>query len=492
MTVELQVPITIAAVTVDGQTVFNFAFQANDIGDLYATYVAIDGTRTEFVGGVDFTATGLGNPNGGAITLTSFTGTEDGQNFVIYREIAIERENDYSRDLLSDELNREQNRIFQILQDMSRRIDNALSVPPGETPPSINSIFAAAAAAAQSAAAAADSVDAAAGYAGNASSAANASVSAAALSASFANAPEDSPVSPGNFSSFHWSRKARLWAMAPENQPVAPGEFSAFHWAMKAAETVASGIADGSVTLVKLAPEVVDLIESNVRFLASGAALPAEDIGPIWHEDYGSVLTWQVFNANGANYTGYASEQIGMQFDDGQPTARRGFVKKNGASLSKVDFAALWNWALHVGRTVALGSWTDGAFVFADNGNGTFKLPNTRGRFRREFSDGFSLDSGRVFGSAQADENKPHLHGSNALNFVGNALPGHSHTVPIRNSTLGGTSAITADSTTPNTSTATSSVSAGTPTGNVTGTTDSAGSVESRPANTSFLGVLKF
>jgi hypothetical protein len=58
-----------------------------------------------------------------------------------------------------------------------------------------------------------------------------------------------------------------------------------------------------------------------LRF-STGAALPTTNIGAIWHDDYNSIMTWQVFSANGANYTGYASVLVGNLLMDTQPTPR--------------------------------------------------------------------------------------------------------------------------------------------------------------------------
>lgn len=168
-------------------------------------------------------------------------------------------------------------------------------------------------------------------------------------------------------------------------------------------------------------------IEARVPFFQSGAALPSENIGPIWHADYCSIMTWQVFNANGAAYEGYASQMVGHPDKDGQPAARAGFVKRNGASLSKASYAALWHWALHNGLVVTLGSWTAGPFVFADNGNGTFKLPDNRGEFERNWDDGRGVDSGRALGSWQDSANKTHVHTGTT-----DASGAHQHGIPSR------------------------------------------------------------
>ncbi|WP_159953049.1 hypothetical protein [Rhizobium sp. 18065] len=155
-----------------------------------------------------------------------------------------------------------------------------------------------------------------------------------------------------------------------------------------------------SAGLALLAAEVA----ARLPVYTAGAAFPASNVGPIYHVDYASIMTWQTFSANGAAYAGYASIDIGRPSLDGQSTARPGMLKRNGASLSKTTYAALWNWALHNGRTVALGSWAAGAFVFADNGDGTFKLPDSRGEFERVWDDGRGIDTSRVLGSLQLDQ----------------------------------------------------------------------------------------
>lgn len=141
--------------------------------------------------------------------------------------------------------------------------------------------------------------------------------------------------------------------------------------------------------------------DDRIRYLATGVALPSSNVGPIFHEDYGCILTWQVFNANGANYTGYASENIGQWANEGQICARRGWLKRNGATLLKADFPALWNYALHKGL---VGVWAVGTIVFGNTSGTQFKLPDTRGYFDRPWSDGAGMDSGRAFGSKQLDQ----------------------------------------------------------------------------------------
>lgn len=160
-------------------------------------------------------------------------------------------------------------------------------------------------------------------------------------------------------------------------------------------------------------------LDACVKWLASGDALPTENIGPIWHDAYQSLMTWQAFTANGAVYTGYASVEVGKPVQDA--VVRPGFVKLNGASYQKTAYVALWNWAWHNGFVVATGTWSAGRFVFQDNGDGTFKLPDLRGEFFRSADDGRGVDSGRSVGSWQTHMIASHAHG---VNDGGHVHPG--------------------------------------------------------------------
>lgn len=90
-------------------------------------------------------------------------------------------------------------------------------------------------------------------------------------------------------------------------------------------------------------------------------------------------------------------------------TAPTGWLKANGAQVSRTTYAALF---------AAIGT----AFG-AGNGTTTFTLPDGRGQFLRGFDDGRGVDAGRAFGSTQASQNLSHNHtGSSAL------AGDHSHT----------------------------------------------------------------
>lgn len=142
----------------------------------------------------------------------------------------------------------------------------------------------------------------------------------------------------------------------------------------------------------------------NAHYLAAGSQLPTKNIGPIWHDDYASWMTWQEFTANGANYRGYASQNIGSLLLDTQPTPRAGYIKSGVQNLSRVTYAALRAWAQHNGLMVAPGVWAAGAVQCADNADGTtFRIYDVRGEFFRAWDDGRGADTGRMALSSQAD-----------------------------------------------------------------------------------------
>jgi microcystin-dependent protein len=71
-------------------------------------------------------------------------------------------------------------------------------------------------------------------------------------------------------------------------------------------------------------------------------------------------------------------------------TAPSGYLKANGAAVSRTTYAALFT---AIGTTFGAG-----------NGSTTFNLPDLRGEFIRGWDDGRGVDSGRAFGSAQLDQ----------------------------------------------------------------------------------------
>jgi phage-related tail fiber protein len=99
----------------------------------------------------------------------------------------------------------------------------------------------------------------------------------------------------------------------------------------------------------------------------------------------GNVLT-----SNGTTWTSGAAPGLpsGSVIYVAMNTAPTGFLKANGAAVSRTTYAALF---AAIGTTFGAG-----------NGSTTFNVPDIRGEFMRGWDDGRGIDSGRAFGSFQA------------------------------------------------------------------------------------------
>lgn len=107
---------------------------------------------------------------------------------------------------------------------------------------------------------------------------------------------------------------------------------------------------------------------------------------------------------NGVAFDGSAN--ITLPNTDGTPagavmafarsTAPAGWLKANGAAVSRTTYSALF---AAIGTTFGAG-----------DGSTTFNLPDLRGEFLRGWDDARGVDSGRTFGSWQDSDNKSHTH----------------------------------------------------------------------------------
>lgn len=92
-------------------------------------------------------------------------------------------------------------------------------------------------------------------------------------------------------------------------------------------------------------------------------------------------------------------------------SAPAGWLKANGAAVSRTTYAALF---AVIGTTYGAG-----------NGSTTFNVPDLRGEFVRSLDDGRGVDSGRAIGSAQADELRSHTHTITAVGHWYNGTGGY-------------------------------------------------------------------
>ena len=109
-------------------------------------------------------------------------------------------------------------------------------------------------------------------------------------------------------------------------------------------------------------------------------------------------------------------------------TAPTGYLKANGAAISRTTYATLFS---AISTTYGAG-----------DGSTTFNLPDLRGEFVRGWDDGRGIDTGRAFGSAQADLLKSHTHTTESNNATGGNYSGggnSSNLGPYYSSTTGAT-----------------------------------------------------
>jgi microcystin-dependent protein len=104
------------------------------------------------------------------------------------------------------------------------------------------------------------------------------------------------------------------------------------------------------------------------------------------------------------------------------------FIKANGAAISRTTYSDLFT---AIGTTFGVG-----------DGSSTFNVPDLRGEFMRGWDDSRGIDSGRSFGSAQADEFESHTHsltGNTSITAASSNVGGVGGTTYIYSSPTGAT-----------------------------------------------------
>lgn len=102
----------------------------------------------------------------------------------------------------------------------------------------------------------------------------------------------------------------------------------------------------------------------------------------------GALSAWVEFSSNAI--------EVGTSIMFNGTNAPPGYLKENGAAVSRTTFEALF---AVIGTTHGAG-----------DGSTTFNLPDSRGEFFRGLDDGRGVDSGRSLGQHQTDQNKSHTH----------------------------------------------------------------------------------
>lgn len=135
----------------------------------------------------------------------------------------------------------------------------------------------------------------------------------------------------------------------------------------------------------------------------SGSGEPSPTFPCQWWADTSTGLlkqrntantAWVVSGLLSAENLGLAPIGMGAVFYMNTPPA--GWLKSNGAAVSRATYSQLFG---KISTTYGAG-----------DGSTTFNLPDDRGEFWRGWDDGRGIDTGRVFGSFQADALKSHSH----------------------------------------------------------------------------------
>lgn len=107
-------------------------------------------------------------------------------------------------------------------------------------------------------------------------------------------------------------------------------------------------------------------------------------------------------------------------------SAPAGWIKANGAAISRATYAALF---LTIGTTYGAG-----------DGSTTFNIPDLRGEFLRSWDDSRGIDSARAIGSLQLDAMQGHRHGYQAAGGGGSS--GGDYLKNVSGTTTQGTDAL--------------------------------------------------
>lgn len=392
MTVSAQTPLNRS--TANGvTTVFPYNFKVLAAADLE---VSIDGVVKTLT--THYTLSGVGDDGGGNVTMLS--APTAGGIVVRRRNMAYTRVTDYQDqgELPTATLDADFDASVLLSQQLAEGLERAVKVPitsdldPAQliadlTQASIDAVAAADAAAiseTNAAASAATASSAATSATASASTASTAATSAAS-SASAASTSATSAASSASAASTSASGASTSATTASTAATNAGNSATAAATSATNAGNSATAAA-GSATSASGSATAAGTSATNAAASAASAAASAASVVGV------PVGATMYFPANVA------------------PT---GFVKKNGALLSRTTYAALYAYAVASGNMAANdGAWTNGQFSPGD-GSTTFRIPDGRGEFVRGWDDSRGIDSGRAIGSSQSSANLAHTHAQN-------------------------------------------------------------------------------
>ena len=153
---------------------------------------------------------------------------------------------------------------------------------------------------------------------------------------------------------------------------------------------LAGGTVTGNVTLNAQSDiRFADADSSNFVALQAPATVAANLTLTLPAADGSSGQALTTDGLGALSFATIGGVPVGAVFHFAASTAPTGFLKANGAAVSRTTYAALF---AITGTTYGVG-----------DGSTTFNLPDLRGEFIRGWDDARGIDASRAFGSAQTD-----------------------------------------------------------------------------------------
>ena len=162
---------------------------------------------------------------------------------------------------------------------------------------------------------------------------------------------------------------------------------------LAAADYTASNSVDVVLAVGAALNDILEVVayttfEVVIAATAAQGVLADSAVQPNDSPTFGTV-TATSFAGDGSNLTGILGTPAGAVIYHAANTPPTGFIKANGAAISRTTYADLFS---AIGTTFGAG-----------DGSTTFLVPDLRGEFLRGWDDARGVDSGRSFGSAQSD-----------------------------------------------------------------------------------------
>lgn len=157
----------------------------------------------------------------------------------------------------------------------------------------------------------------------------------------------------------------------------------------------------------------------NQNYQASLGFTPVQQGGGIGQLTNKTYLGWSgsglkvTVDTTDLGVISFENNRVGEVTHFAMSTPPPGYLKRNGAAVSRTTYSALFA--------------KIGTLYGAGDGSTTFNVPDSRADFDRGWDDGRNVDTGRVFGSAQASQNLAHSHAGTAL-----TAGSHSHTTTVK------------------------------------------------------------